>query len=175
MRGTFNKWFCVYSFTAKKIEFPAPIDMGAAVPYISLWPAEIIIPPGHDCAIYWGVFMLGLSSIAKRFFGSSNDRKLRSYNARLTSINALEADFEQLDDASLKGKTQEFKTRLIKGETLDDILEEAFAAVREAARRTLGQRHYDVQMIGGMVLHDGAISEMKTGEGKRLLPPCHVI
>ena len=120
--------------------------------------------------------MLGLSSIAKRFFGSSNDRKLRSYNARLTSINALEADFEQLDDASLKGKTQEFKTRLIKGETLDDILEEAFAAVREAARRTLGQRHYDVQMIGGMVLHEGAISEMKTGEGKTLVAtlPCYL-
>ena len=120
--------------------------------------------------------MLGLSSIAKRFFGSSNDRKLRSYNARLTSINALEADFEQLDDASLKGKTQEFKTRLIKGETLDDILEEAFAAVREAARRTLGQRHYDVQMIGGMVLHEGAISEMKIGEGKTLVAtlPCYL-
>ena len=120
--------------------------------------------------------MLGLSSIAKRFFGSSNDRKLRRYNARLARINALEADLEQLDDAALKAKTQEFKNRLANGETLDDILEEAFAAVREAARRTLGQRHYDVQMVGGMVLHDGAISEMKTGEGKTLVAtlPCYL-
>ncbi len=120
--------------------------------------------------------MLGLSSIAKRFFGSANDRKLRRYSARLARINALEADFERLDDAALKAKTQEFKTRLANGETLDDILEEAFAAVREAARRTLGQRHYDVQMIGGMVLHDGAISEMKTGEGKTLVAtlPCYL-
>ena len=120
--------------------------------------------------------MLGLSSIAKRFFGSANDRKLRRYSARLARINALEADFEQLDNAALKAKTQEFKTRLANGETLDDILEEAFAAVREAARRTLGQRHYDVQMIGGMVLHDGAISEMKTGEGKTLVAtlPCYL-
>lgn len=120
--------------------------------------------------------MLGLSSIAKRFFGSANDRKLRRYSARLARINALEADFERLDDAALKAKTQEFKARLANGETLDDILEEAFAAVREAARRTLGQRHYDVQMIGGMVLHDGAISEMKTGEGKTLVAtlPCYL-
>ena len=120
--------------------------------------------------------MLGLSSIAKRLFGSANDRKLRRYSARLARINALEADFEQLDDAALKAKTQEFKTRLADGETLDDILEEAFAAVREAALRTLGQRHYDVQMIGGMVLHDGAISEMKTGEGKTLVAtlPCYL-
>ncbi|MGB1406497.1 MAG: preprotein translocase subunit SecA [Parvibaculales bacterium] len=120
--------------------------------------------------------MLGLSSIAKRLFGSANDRKLRRYSARLARINALEADFEQLDDAALKAKTQEFKTRLANSETLDDILEEAFAAVREAARRTLGQRHYDVQMIGGMVLHDGAISEMKTGEGKTLVAtlPCYL-
>ena len=120
--------------------------------------------------------MLGLSSIAKRFFGSANDRKLRRYSTRLARINALEADFEQLDDAALKAKTQEFKTRFANGETLDDILEEAFATVREAARRSLGQRHYDVQMIGGMVLHDGAISEMKTGEGKTLVAtlPCYL-
>ena len=120
--------------------------------------------------------MLGLSSIAKRFFGSTNDRKLRRYSARLARINALEADFERLDNAALRAKTQEFKTRLANGETLDDVLEEAFAVVREAARRTLGQRHYDVQMIGGMVLHDGAISEMKTGEGKTLVAtlPCYL-
>ncbi|MBL6762194.1 MAG: preprotein translocase subunit SecA, partial [PS1 clade bacterium] len=120
--------------------------------------------------------MLGLSSVAKRLFGSVNDRKLRRYAGRLERINALESDFEALDDAALKAKTDEFKTRLANGETLDDILEEAFAAVREAARRTLGQRHYDVQMIGGMVLHDGAISEMKTGEGKTLVAtlPCYL-
>jgi len=120
--------------------------------------------------------MLGLSSVAKRLFGSVNDRKLRRYAGRLEHINALESDFEALDDAALKAKTDEFKTRLANGETLDDILEEAFAAVREAARRTLGQRHYDVQMIGGMVLHDGAISEMKTGEGKTLVAtlPCYL-
>ena len=79
--------------------------------------------------------MLGLSSIAKRFFGSVNDRKLRPYSGRLERINALEADFEKLDDAALKANTDEFKTRYQNGETLDDLLEEAFAAVREAARR----------------------------------------
>ena len=120
--------------------------------------------------------MLGLSSIAKRFFGSVNDRKLRRYAGRLERINALEADFEQLDDAALKAKTDEFRARYQNGERLDALLEEAFAAVREAARRSLGQRHYDVQMIGGMVLHDGAISEMKTGEGKTLVAtlPCYL-
>ena len=120
--------------------------------------------------------MLGFSSLAKRFFGSLNERKLRGYIARLDTINALEPEFQALDDAELKAKTDEFKARLAKGETLDDLLEEAFAAVREAARRTLGQRHYDMQLVGGMALHDGKISEMKTGEGKTLVAtlPCYL-
>ncbi len=120
--------------------------------------------------------MLGISSLAKRFFGSHNERKLRGYIARLEAINALEPEFQALDDAALKAKTDEFKARLTQGETLDDLLEEAFAAVREAARRTLGQRHYDMQLVGGMALHDGKISEMKTGEGKTLVAtlPCYL-
>ena len=120
--------------------------------------------------------MLGLSSLAQRLFGSVNDRKLRHYFARVEKINALEMQFEALDDAALKAQTDAFKTRLANGETTDDILEEAFAAVREAARRALGQRHYDVQLIGGMVLNDGKISEMKTGEGKTLVAtlPCYL-
>ena len=120
--------------------------------------------------------MLGLPSLARRFFGSVNDRKLRQYTRRVEAINALEADYEALDDAALKAKTDSFKTRLSDGETLDDLLEEAFAAVREAAKRALGQRHYDVQLIGGMVLHDSAIAEMKTGEGKTLVAtlPCYL-
>ncbi len=120
--------------------------------------------------------MLGLSSLAQRLFGSANDRKLRGFLARVDKINALEPQFEALDDAALKAKTDAFKARLANGETTDDILEEAFAAVREAARRALGQRHYDVQLLGGMVLNDGKISEMKTGEGKTLVAtlPCYL-
>jgi preprotein translocase subunit SecA len=120
--------------------------------------------------------MLGLSSLAKRFFGSLNERKLRGYIARLEAINALEPEFQALEEDALKAKTTEFKARLAQGETLDDLLEEAFAAVREAARRTLGQRHYDMQLVGGMALHDGKISEMKTGEGKTLVAtlPCYL-
>ena len=120
--------------------------------------------------------MLGLSSLAQRLFGSVNDRKLRHYFARVEKINALEPQFNALDDAALKAQTDAFKTRLANGETTEDILEEAFAAVREAARRALGQRHYDVQLIGGMVLNDGKISEMKTGEGKTLVAtlPCYL-
>ncbi len=119
--------------------------------------------------------MLELSRLM-RFFGSANDRKLKSYQARVARINALEDEFRALDDAALKNKTDAFKQRLGEGAKLDDILEEAFAAVREAAQRTLGQRHYDVQLIGGMVLHDGKISEMKTGEGKTLVAtlPCYL-
>jgi preprotein translocase subunit SecA len=110
--------------------------------------------------------MLGL---AKKFFGSSNDRKLKSYAARALAINALEPKFQAMSDDELRGKTAEFKDRLDKGATLDDILNEAFAAVREASKRTLGQRHYDVQLVGGMVLHFGGIAEMRTGEGKTLV------
>ena len=105
----------------------------------------------------------------EKVFGSVNDRMLKKMQPRVEEINALEKSFEKLDDAQLKAKTEEFKQRLAKGETLDDILNEAFATVREAAKRTLGQRHYDVQILGGLVLHEGNISEMKTGEGKTLV------
>ncbi|MBV9540193.1 MAG: preprotein translocase subunit SecA, partial [Alphaproteobacteria bacterium] len=113
--------------------------------------------------------MLGFSGIAQRFFGSSNDRKIRPYKARVDEINALEPKYAAMTDDQLRALTPAFKERLAKGETLEDILPEAFAVVREAAKRTLGQRHYDVQLVGGMVLHYGNIAEMKTGEGKTLV------
>jgi len=113
--------------------------------------------------------MLGFSGIAQRFFGSANERKLRPFAARVPEINALEPKFAAMSDAQLREMTPAFKERLAKGETLEDILPEAFAVVREAAKRTLGQRHFDVQLIGGMVLHYGNIAEMKTGEGKTLV------
>jgi preprotein translocase subunit SecA len=113
--------------------------------------------------------MLGFSAIAQRFFGSSNDRKLRPMQGRVAAINALEPRFQAKSDDELKAMTPEFRERLAKGEALEDILNEAFAVVREAAKRTLGQRHFDVQLVGGMVLHYGNIAEMKTGEGKTLV------
>ena len=113
--------------------------------------------------------MLGLSNIAQRFFGSSNERKIRPMMARTAEINALEPHYVKKTDEQLKDMTAQFKARLAKGETLEDLLPEAFAVVREAAKRTLGQRHFDVQLVGGMVLHEGNIAEMKTGEGKTLV------
>ncbi|HKJ61344.1 MAG TPA: preprotein translocase subunit SecA, partial [Hyphomicrobiales bacterium] len=113
--------------------------------------------------------MVDIAALASKFFGSSNERKLKAYDGRVEQINALEDEFKALSDEDLKAKTQEFRKRLKDGATLDDLLPEAFATVREAAKRTLGQRHYDVQLIGGMVLHEGKISEMKTGEGKTLV------
>ena len=110
--------------------------------------------------------MLGF---AKKIFGSSNDRKVKSMLARAQAINALEPQFTALSDEQLRGKTEDFRARLAKGETLDDLMNEAFATVREASKRTLGQRHYDVQLVGGMVLHMGGIAEMRTGEGKTLV------
>ncbi|MDP1736621.1 MAG: preprotein translocase subunit SecA [Caulobacter sp.] len=110
--------------------------------------------------------MLGL---AKTLFGSSNDRKVKQLAARVAKINALEPEYAALTEAELRGKTDAFKSRLAAGETLDDLMAEAFAVVREASKRTLGQRHYDVQMVGGMVLHKGGIAEMRTGEGKTLV------
>jgi preprotein translocase subunit SecA len=110
--------------------------------------------------------MLGL---AKKLFGSSNDRAVKGFSARVAKINAMETAYAALSDEELRAKTAEFKDRLAKGATLDDIMEEAFATVREAAKRSLGQRHYDVQLIGGMVLHKGGIAEMRTGEGKTLV------
>jgi len=102
-------------------------------------------------------------------FGSRNERVLRQLSKTVSRINALEQQFEKLDDAALRGKTDEFRQRLAEGSSLDKLLPEAFAVVREAAKRVLGMRHYDVQMIGGMVLHQGKIAEMRTGEGKTLV------
>ena len=110
--------------------------------------------------------MLGF---AKKLFGSSNDRSVKAMMARVQTINALEPSYAALSDGDLRAKTDEFKAALAAGKTLDDILPQAFAAVREAAKRTLGQRHYDVQLVGGMVLHRGGIAEMRTGEGKTLV------
>ncbi len=105
----------------------------------------------------------------KRFLGDNNDQYIASYQKVVEKINALEPEMQGLTDAKLTGKTDEFRERLAKGETLDDILPEAFAVVREGSRRVLGMRHFDVQLIGGMCLHDGRIAEMRTGEGKTLV------
>lgn len=102
-------------------------------------------------------------------FGSRNERVLRQLSRIVTHINALEPEYEKLDDEALRGKTVEFKQRVANGESLDKLLPEAFAVVREGAKRVLGMRHYDVQLIGGMVLHQGRIAEMRTGEGKTLV------
>lgn len=110
-----------------------------------------------------------LQNFAKRLFGSANDRFIKTLDKSVAQINEFEPSLEPLSDDELKAKTDEFRARLAAGETLDDILPEAFATVREAAKRSLGQRHYDVQMLGGVVLHRGMISEMKTGEGKTLV------
>ena len=110
-----------------------------------------------------------LASFARVIFGTSNDRRLKAYQRRLPQINALEPAFAALSDEALRAKTTEFRERLAGGATLDALLPEAFAVVREASKRTLDQRHFDVQMIGGMVLHEGKIAEMKTGEGKTLV------
>ncbi|MDO8409255.1 MAG: preprotein translocase subunit SecA [Phenylobacterium sp.] len=105
----------------------------------------------------------------QRLFGSAPDRKVKAFQARVAKINAFEPQLEALSDEALRGKTEEFRARLAKGETLDQLLEEAFAVVREASKRTIGLRHFDVQMVGGMVLHRGGIAEMRTGEGKTLV------
>ena len=110
-----------------------------------------------------------LNSLLTRIFGSRNERLLRQFQKSVARINALEPEMEKLSDADLQAKTAEFKQRVADGATLDSILPEAFAVCREASRRVLGMRHYDVQLIGGMVLHSGRISEMRTGEGKTLV------
>jgi len=110
-----------------------------------------------------------LGSLAKSLFGSANDRKVKPLWSTVSKINALEPRFLAMSDAELAAMTPAFRERLEKGESLDDLLPEAFAVVREAAKRTLGQRHFDVQLVGGMVLHKGSIAEMKTGEGKTLV------
>jgi len=110
-----------------------------------------------------------LQSLFKKIFGSRNDRLVKQYLQKVKAINALEPAMEKLSDAELSAKTAEFRSRLENGETLDKLLPEAFAVVREASKRVLGMRHFDVQMVGGMVLHDGKIAEMRTGEGKTLM------
>jgi preprotein translocase subunit SecA len=110
-----------------------------------------------------------LQNIFKKIFGSRNERLVKQYMQKVRAINALEPAMEKLSDEELRGKTVEFRERLAKGETLDQLLPEAFAVVREGSKRSLGMRHFDVQLVGGMVLHDGKISEMRTGEGKTLM------
>src|SRR5215813_4398154 len=110
-----------------------------------------------------------LSALAKRIFGSANDRYVKSMKPIIAKVNALEPSVQALSDEDLRARTVWLRERLAKGESLEDVLPDAFATVREGAVRTLGQRHFDVQLMGGMVLHRGAISEMKTGEGKTLV------
>jgi preprotein translocase subunit SecA len=110
-----------------------------------------------------------LGAVARKLFGSANDRRIKGYQPRVQAINALEAELSKLSDEELRARTADFKKQLAEGKTLDDILVPAFATVREAGKRVLGQRHFDVQLIGGMILHEGGIAEMKTGEGKTLV------
>src|SRR3954453_14703136 len=113
--------------------------------------------------------MVSLGGMARKIFGSSNDRRIKSLRPRAAEITALEPEISKLTDAELRAKTAEFREQIAAGATLDSLLVPAFAVVREAAKRALGMRHFDVQLIGGMVLHQGTISEMKTGEGKTLV------
>ena len=108
------------------------------------------------------------TNILTKIFGSRNDRLVKQYRKTVERINALEPTFEQLDDDALKAKTQEFKNRIAAGESLDALLPEAFATVREGSKRIMKMRHFDVQLLGGMALHNGKIAEMRTGEGKTL-------
>ncbi len=110
-----------------------------------------------------------IGALARKLFGSSNERRMKNYMPRVAEINALEKELESLSDEALRARSEDFKKQLAEGKTLDDILVPAFATCREASKRTLGQRHFDVQLIGGMILHEGRIAEMKTGEGKTLV------
>ena len=113
--------------------------------------------------------MVGLGALARKFFGSVNERRIKSYQGNVDAINALEPELEALSDEELRARTDVFRKQVTDGAKLEDLLVPAFATVREAAKRTLGQRHFDMQLIGGMVLHENSISEMKTGEGKTLV------
>ncbi|MGZ5851594.1 MAG: preprotein translocase subunit SecA, partial [Hyphomicrobium sp.] len=110
-----------------------------------------------------------IGGFAAKIFGSSNERRVKGYRPRVEAINALEPEIARLSDVELRARTEDFRRQIQEGASLDDLLIPAFATVREAAKRTLGQRHFDVQLIGGMVLHEGKIAEMKTGEGKTLV------
>jgi preprotein translocase subunit SecA len=113
--------------------------------------------------------MVAFGALAAKFFGSSNERKIKAFRPMVEAINALESELEILSDEALRARTDAFRKQIADGAELDSLLAPAFATVREAAKRTLGQRHFDVQLIGGMVLHEGRIAEMKTGEGKTLV------
>src|SRR5690606_36737595 len=125
--------------------------------------------PSRRIAILKGPGMVSYGGLARKILGSSNNRRVKSYRPRVEAISALEEEMQALSDEALRGKTEEFRQKLANGASLDDLLVPAFAVVREAARRTLGLRPFDVQLIGGMVLHEGANAEMKTGEGKTLV------
>ena len=112
--------------------------------------------------------------LIQKIFGSENDRTLKRYRRLVVCINELEPQMQQLQDADFPKKTEEYQRRCKDVETLDDLLPEAFALVREAAKRVIGERHYDVQLIGGIALHEGNIAEMQTGEGKTLASTCPV-
>ncbi|MDD1628267.1 MAG: preprotein translocase subunit SecA, partial [Methylococcaceae bacterium] len=110
-----------------------------------------------------------LGKLVRLVVGSRNDRLVKKKRTLVKKINTLASEYEKLSDDALKAKTQEFRDRLARGEKLDNLIPEAFATVREASSRVFGMRHFDVQLIGGMILHDGKIAEMKTGEGKTLM------
>src|SRR5262249_36538344 len=110
-----------------------------------------------------------IGALARKFFGSANDRRIKGYMPQVSAINALEPEVAALSDEALKARTSEFRKQLAEGKTLDDILVPAFATVREAAKRTLGQGLFEARLRGGMVLHEGDTAEMKTGEGKTLV------
>ncbi|MCK5477797.1 MAG: preprotein translocase subunit SecA, partial [Methylococcales bacterium] len=110
-----------------------------------------------------------LGKLVKLFVGSRNDRNVKKKYVQVKKVNAFAAEYEKLSDDALKAKTQEFRDRLAQGIKLDDLIPEAFALVRETSVRVFGMRHFDVQLIGGMILNDGKIAEMKTGEGKTLM------
>ncbi len=113
--------------------------------------------------------MAGIGAISRRLFGSANDRRIRGYRPAVDAINALEPEMEKYSEGELRLRTEWFREQLASGTPLKELLVPAFATVREASKRTLGQRHFDVQLMGGMVLNEGAIAEMKTGEGKTLV------
>ena len=110
-----------------------------------------------------------MKSFLSKIFGTKNDRILKEFRPKVEKINSLEDKFQSFSDDELRNQTELFKIKLKEGSSEDDILVDAFASVREAAKRSLGQRHYDVQLLGGMILHQGNIAEMKTGEGKTLV------
>ena len=113
--------------------------------------------------------MLSFGTLASKVFGSSNDRKLKKYPPLVAAINKLEPEVAALSDEALRARTDDFRARVKNGTPLEDLIPEAFATVREAAKRTIGQRHFDVQLMSGMVLHEGRVAERKTGEGKTLV------